>query len=104
MAIFEKKYYDFALFVTGDSGHTQRIVDAVNLVLEEKAAGLYELRLVYVMLEPGLAKNVGVIATPTLVKMKPLPMVKIFGRLYDVEKIRTQLSFLDTDKRDQAQT
>ena len=73
------------LYVAGDgmrSGQARRAVDW----LRGRVADC-QLEIVDVLTEPGRAEEGRVIATPTLVRVRPEPVLRVVGGLDDVEQI-----------------
>lgn len=54
----------------------------------------YELDIIDVYQQPDLAKEIQIIAAPTLIKVHPLPIRRIIGDMSDTEKI---LNILNID-------
>jgi circadian clock protein KaiB len=93
-----KKPFRFRFYTTGESAHTEKIMEAVRIVLDEKISGLYDLEFINVLFKEKVAKTDGVFMTPTLAKIEPPPIQKLFGSLGDVENLRQELAFLDEEK------
>jgi circadian clock protein KaiB len=53
--------------------------------------GALELEVVDVLKDPGRALEEGVLVSPTLVRLSPLPVVRIVGSLNDRETVRLAL-------------
>jgi circadian clock protein KaiB len=79
----------FTLYV---AGHTVRSLWTIALVqrqCEEYFSGNYELRVVDVFQYPQAAEGADVIATPTLIKHQPMPMIRTIGSAIDMEHFTT---------------
>lgn len=48
---------------------------------------IYDLKIIDVLKNPQLAEDDKILATPTLIKVLPLPLRKIIGDLSDKEKV-----------------
>lgn len=75
------------LYVTGQ---TPRSVDAItNLqrIVENDLHDEYELEIIDVLENPGLAEDEKIIATPTLIKELPPPLRRIIGDLSDTDSV-----------------
>ena len=83
--------YTFTLYVAGDGELTARARANFDRLIRARLGGRCSLTTVDVLREPGLARQNRVVATPLLVKERPLPLVKILGDLSQDAKILTQL-------------
>ena len=75
------------LYITGQ---TPRSVDAItNLqrIVENELHDEYELEIIDVLENPGLAEHEKIIATPTLIKELPPPLRRIIGDLSDTDSV-----------------
>jgi circadian clock protein KaiB len=78
--------YSLTLFVTGHSARSQiavanlrRLCDGLN---EE-----CELTIIDVLERPQLAEDEKILATPTVIRRRPLPLRRVIGDLSDPEKV-----------------
>lgn len=74
------------LYVSGMSPKSFRSITNVRKFCEENLKGRYELKVIDIYQQPGLAKEAQIIATPTLIKQLPLPLRKLIGDMSDTEK------------------
>ena len=75
--------YSFLLYV---AGHTERSRAAqVNLhtLCEARVPGRYRLKVIDVTEQPGVAEEERILATPTVVRVAPLPKQRVIGDLSD---------------------
>jgi circadian clock protein KaiB len=79
--------YVLRLYVTGATPSSQQAIERVRAVCEEHLQGRYELEVVDIYQLPALAKDHQIIATPTLIKVLPLPLRRFIGNLSNTEKI-----------------
>lgn len=77
----DRQQYRLRLYVTGVTSKSQRAVAAIKGLCEEHLKGRYELEVVDIYQQPGLAKGEQIIAVPTLIKRLPLPLRKFIGNL-----------------------
>jgi circadian clock protein KaiB len=79
--------YILRLFITGTT--TKSVLALTNLkkICEEYLEGRYELEVIDLYQNPGLAKDEQIIAAPTLIKKLPLPFRRIIGDMSDIEKV-----------------
>jgi circadian clock protein KaiB len=71
------------------AGMTTKSIDAITNVrklCEKYLTGRYELMVIDIYQQPGLAKEEQIIATPTLIKRFPLPLRKLIGNMADTER------------------
>ena len=79
--------YVLRLFVTGTT--TKSVLALTNLkkICEEYLDGRYELEVIDLYQNPGLAIEEQIIAAPTLIKKLPLPFRRIIGDMSNIEKV-----------------
>lgn len=73
------------LYVAGEGRRSSAARRATTL-LAERLDGC-QVEIVDVVVDPGKAEEGRVIATPTLVRMQPQPMLRVIGGLDDVDQI-----------------
>lgn len=71
------------LYVTGRSPRSLTAQAAVTRLCERYLSGLYTLRVVDIAEQPQSAEDAKVLATPTLVREAPLPIMRFIGSLDD---------------------
>ncbi len=79
--------YVLRLFVTGTTPASARSVANIKKICEERLQGRYELEVIDIYQQPGLAKKEQIIAAPTLIKKLPLPLRRIIGDMSDTERV-----------------
>lgn len=79
--------YRLELYVTGNTSRAERAVVNLKRICEQALAGRYELTVIDVLERPQLAESAKILATPTLIKYRPLPTRRIVGDLSDTEKV-----------------
>jgi circadian clock protein KaiB len=78
--------YVLTLFITGQTVRSQRA--AANLrTLCDQLADRCELNVVDVLERPQLAEDEKILATPTVIRYRPLPLRRIIGDLSDPAKV-----------------
>ena len=82
-----KGKYVLRLFITGTT--TKSVLALTNLkkICEEYLDGRYELEVIDLYQNPGMAIEEQIIAAPTLIKKLPLPFRRIIGDMSDIEKV-----------------
>lgn len=86
--------YVLRLFVSGHSAVTERTLKTLHQLLEQSLGYPYTLKVIDVYKHPEQAEISQVSATPTLVKVWPLPVRRIVGNLDDEETILRVLGCL----------
>ena len=75
------------LYVTGRTPRSERAIQTLRKLCDTELRGRYELVVVDVLVNPQLAEDEKILATPTVVKALPPPMRRIIGDLSDTEKV-----------------
>ena len=73
--------YEFTLYVSGASDLSARAIADARQLCEVHLFGRYHLSVVDVYEDPAAVRASGVLATPTLVKNRPLPVGELVGEL-----------------------
>jgi circadian clock protein KaiB len=73
--------YSFELYVAGDGIRSRTAVETLTAMCDELLAGRYDLVVIDVLAEPERAEEARILATPTLLRRKPVPDVRIIGDL-----------------------
>lgn len=87
--------YSFRLYVTGETARSRQAVASLRALCEARVAGHYELEVIDVRERPDLAEDDRVIATPTVIKLAPLPRQRVIGDLSDPGLAATALDLPD---------
>ncbi len=83
----ESKRYVLRLYITGSTPRSMRAIESLRKVCEERLRGRYELQVIDIYQQKGLAKEANIIAAPTLIKKLPLPLRKMIGDMASSERI-----------------
>ncbi len=75
------------LYISGMTPRSRRAIDNLQKLCAEHLMGGYDLEIVDIYQQPGLAKGAQIIAAPTLVKTLPLPLRRVIGDLSDPGRI-----------------
>jgi circadian clock protein KaiB len=75
--------YLLRLYVSGVTERSRRSILNINSICKENLQGQYDLEVIDVHQKPSLAVDEQIVATPTLIKMLPLPLRRIIGDLSD---------------------
>ena len=83
--------YVLKLYVTGMGLRSQRAIASARAICDASLPGRYELEVVDLYVSPEAASPAQIIAAPTLVREKPLPMRRLVGDLSDRTRVRARL-------------
>lgn len=75
------------LYVAGNAPNSVRAISNAQAVCDAHFASHYELEIVDLLEHPQRALTDGVIVTPTLIRLLPLPIQKVIGTLGDTERL-----------------
>jgi len=78
--------YVLKLYVAGQSVRSQRAMANLREICD-RLAQRCELIIVDVLERPQLAEDDRILATPTVIRQRPLPMRRVIGDLGDAEKL-----------------
>ena len=85
-AVVEPEYV-LRLFVAGLTPRSQRAIDNLKNICERYLAGRHRIELVDLHESPGAALDEQIVATPTLLKVRPLPPRRVIGDLSQVDRV-----------------
>jgi circadian clock protein KaiB len=88
--------YRLKLYVTGQTPRSRGAIRNLNRLIEDLIPDNCELDIIDVQENPQSAEDDKVLATPTLIKERPLPPRRIIGDLSDTDKVREGLD-IDID-------
>ena len=75
------------LYVAGNAPNSQRAITNARAICEEHFNGCGDLEIVDMLEHPGRALADGIIVTPTLLKVLPLPVQRVIGNLSDTDQV-----------------
>jgi len=78
--------YSFRLFVTGQTGRSQAAEANLRALCQSRLPGGYELEVVDATEQPGRAEEQRILATPTVLRLAPLPQRRVIGDLSDHQR------------------
>lgn len=87
--------YAFRLFVAGESERSIAAESNLRALVGALLPGGYELEVVDVVARPGLAEEQRILATPTVVRLLPLPQLRVIGDLSDPPRVANALGLPD---------
>jgi circadian clock protein KaiB len=82
--------YVLALFITGQSRRSLRAIANLRSLCEH-LGDKCELTIVDVLEQPRAAEDERILATPTVIRRRPLPPRRVIGDLSDLERVRLWL-------------
>ncbi|WP_151087876.1 circadian clock KaiB family protein [Hymenobacter baengnokdamensis] len=90
----EEPAYEFYLYVTGATPNSTRALRNIKEICEVHLQGQYILKIVDIYQEPQVAQQEQIIASPTLIRRRPLPQRRLVG---DLSNRATVLAVLGID-------
>lgn len=75
------------LYVTGTTPASARAIERVQRICDEHLQGRYDLEVIDIYQLPALAKHDQIIATPTLIRVLPVPLRRFIGDLSKIENV-----------------
>jgi circadian clock protein KaiB len=81
------KDYVLRLYIAGTTSKSVRAVANIKEICNKNLANRFDLEVIDIYQQPALAKEVQVIAAPTLVKQSPLPSRKFVGDMSNTDRI-----------------
>ncbi|EWM19151.1 circadian clock KaiB family protein [Kutzneria sp. 744] len=75
--------YSFRLYVAGQTERSQAAQVNLRMLCDSRLPGRYQIDVVDVTDQPDLAEEERVLATPTVIRMAPLPRRRVIGDLSD---------------------
>ncbi|MDC0740219.1 circadian clock KaiB family protein [Polyangium mundeleinium] len=79
--------YVLRLYVVGNSPRSRWAIRNVRRLCDEHLVGRFDLEVHDLNQEPWLARDAQIIAAPTLVRERPLPVQRLIGSLSDVQRV-----------------
>jgi circadian clock protein KaiB len=76
-----RQVYKFRLYVAGDASNSTQAIANLTAICRAHLPDRHEIAIVDVFREPKRALADGILMTPTLVKLAPLPVKRIVGTL-----------------------
>lgn len=92
--------YRLKLFITGHTSRSSRAITNLRRICEEELGTEYELVIIDVQEQPQLAEEDKILATPTLIKVLPLPIRRIIGDLSDTKQVLFGLELFHQESRE----
>ena len=80
------------LYVAGTAPNSVQAIENAKAICDQHFASGYDLQIIDLLEQPILGLADGIIVTPTLVRMAPLPVRRLIGNLGDMTHVLTALS------------
>ena len=91
--------YVLRLFIAGMSSRSQRTIANLRTICAAHLDGQADVEIVDIYQHPKLAEADQVVAAPTLLKLRPLPVRRIIGDLSDRARVLRGLGLPSVDER-----
>ena len=86
-----REIYVFRLFMAGNESNSVQALENLVRLCDEHIAGRYKIHTVDVLKDATAAYDHHVLVTPTLILIKPLPKVTLYGSLRDLRQVAAAL-------------
>lgn len=84
-------FLELRLYVSGNTSRSTRAIKNLRNLCDSHLPGAYSLEVIDIYQNPGAAREAQIIAVPTLMKLKPLPVRLLIGDLSDTATLRSAL-------------
>lgn len=82
---------ELRLYVSGTTTRSSRAIKNLRTLCDAYLPGGYTLEVIDIYQNPSAARDAQIIAVPTLMKLKPLPVRLLIGDLSDTATLRSAL-------------
>ena len=89
--VIPKKALQLRLYVAGNAPNSLSAIANAQAICEKYFASRYELEIVDLLEHPRRALTDGIIVTPTLLRLSPLPVQRAVGNLSDTNQVLVAL-------------
>jgi circadian clock protein KaiB len=79
--------YLLRLFITGSTPRSMKSIETLRALCDRYLKNRYELEIIDIYQQPGLAAENQIIAAPTLIKRLPLPLQRLVGDFSDNNRV-----------------
>ena len=80
------------LYVAGNAPNSVRAIANARAMCDEHFPSRHDLEIVDMLEQPQQAMDDGIIVTPTLLKLSPLPVQRVIGNLNDTDQVLLTLA------------
>jgi circadian clock protein KaiB len=88
----KKASLQLRLYVAGNAPNSLRAVANATALCEEYLTSRYQLEVIDLLKQPQRATADGIIVTPTLLRLRPLPIQRVIGNLSDTNQVLLTLA------------
>ena len=90
--------YVFRLFIVGNESNSTQARGNLARLCEEHLKGRYQIENVDVLKDAAIAHKHNVLVTPTLILIRPLPKVTLFGNLSETRRVLAALRLIGDEQ------
>ena len=90
----EEDRYSLLLFVSGATPRSLHAVAAVRKLCEQRLSGRYTLDVIDAFRDPVAAREYQIVALPTLLRLKPTPVLLFVGDMSDTKPLAAGLGLV----------
>jgi circadian clock protein KaiB len=90
--------YVFRLFIVGNESNSTQARGNLARLCEEHLKGRYQIENVDVLKDAVIAHKHNVLVTPTLILIRPLPKVTLFGNLSETRRVLAALRLIGDEQ------
>jgi len=90
--VAKKAGLQLRLYIAGNAPNSLRAISNLKTICDQHFASGWALEIVDLLTHPQQALADGIIVTPTLVKLSPLPVQRVIGTLSDTDQVVTALA------------
>jgi circadian clock protein KaiB len=87
----------FHLYIIEEEPRHLEILESLKVLFDEHLAGSYQLKTINVAHQPEQATRANVLATPTLIKLRPKPVQRVVGDLFVGEYLLKELRIFPSE-------
>lgn len=87
----EHDWFTFRLYVADDAPNSSRAINNLSRFCQAYLPDRHQIEVIDVLKDPRRGLAEGIILTPTLIKLTPLPVRRIIGILSDTQVLRDAL-------------
>ncbi len=85
------KKYALKLYITGETRHSQKAIANLKIIQEQMLNYDCEVEILDVLNQPEQADLDKILATPTLIRLRPLPIRRMIGDLSNLQAVKAVL-------------
>ena len=89
----DQKSCDLRLYVSGSTLKSTRAIENIKRICEQHLKDRYRLEVIDVYQQTDLARADQIVAVPTLIRRRPLPLRRLIGDMSDTVKVLLSLDF-----------